>query len=288
MKKIKEWYKEIIDMVSKMMQHHVGAYAAQSAYFFMLSLIPIIILLMTLVRFTPVTLPDVLTAVSLVFPSSVNDMVISIVREVYNLSMAVVPLTIVVALWAAGKGVLSLTTGMNISYECPETRNYVVLRIRATFYTVLFVLVIGLLLLLSVFGKSLSAFVASHFPVLETFIAVTVKVSSYIAPVVLVLFSLSIYKFLPNRKDTFRKQLPGSIFAALGWLVVSWIFSIYLDIFTGFTTMYGSLATIVLIMLWLYFLMYITLLGAEVNQFFYDKIFVDKKPEEEENLAEET
>ena len=57
----------------------------------------------------------------------------------------------------------------------------------------------------------------------------------------------------------------GAAFSAVGLMILSWIFSVYLDIFKGFSTMYGSLTTIVLIMLWLYFSMYIILLGGEVN-----------------------
>ena len=88
-----------------------------------------------------------------------------------------------------------------------------------------------------------------------------------ITPVVVVGFLLLIYKFLPNRKDLFRKQIPGAIFTAIGWLVISWVFSVYLDIFKGFSDMYGSLTTIVLIMLWLYFCMYIMMMAVEFNVF---------------------
>ena len=74
-----------------------------------------------------------------------------------------------------------------------------------------------------------------------------------------------IYKFLPNHIVQLKVQLMGAAFSAVGWMIVSWIFSVYLNIFKGFSSMYGSLTTIVLIMLWLYFCMYILLLGGEVN-----------------------
>ena len=92
----------------------------------------------------------------------------------------------------------------------------------------------------------------------------------------LVVFCLLIYKFLPNRRDRLVKQLPGAAFAALGGLVISWIFSVYLDIFEGFSSMYGSLTTIVLIMLWMYFCMYSILLGGEINVMLYDELFETK------------
>ena len=74
-----------------------------------------------------------------------------------------------------------------------------------------------------------------------------------------------LFRSLPNHIVQLKVQLMGAAFSAVGWMIVSWIFSVYLDIFKGFSSMYGSLTTIVLIMLWLYFCMYILLLGGEVN-----------------------
>ena len=79
------------------------------------------------------------------------------------------------------------------------------------------------------------------------------------------------YRFVPGHKQGFKKQIPGAIVATLGWYIISWIFSIYLDTFKGFSVMYGSLTTIVLAMMWVYFCMYIILIGAEVNNFKIEK-----------------
>ena len=276
MKRLKEIYQKILNMTADVTEDHVGAYAAQSAYFFMLCMIPIILLLITMVQYTPVTKADVMTAVIQVFPTSVDSMITSIVNQVYNQSSGIIPITVVVALWSAGKGVLAMTSGLNCVYKCNETRNYIFLRIRATIYTVMFILVIIFLLVLSVFGNTLNIFIAAHVPILKNLADRLIAMRTIITPVVLMIFCLLIYKFLPNRKDKLRKQLPGAVFAAIGWMIVSWIFSVYVDIFKGFSDMYGSLTTIVLIMLWMYFCMYCILLGGELNMMMYDKMFTGK------------
>jgi len=280
MKRLKNVYAKFIQITTDISEDHVGAYAAQTAYFFMLCFIPIILLLLTLVRYTPVTKADVMTAVIRVFPTSVDSMITSIVNQVYNQSMGIIPVTVVVALWSAGKGVLAMTSGLNCIYKCPETRNYVLLRIRETLYTVMFIIVIIFLLVLSVFGNSLNLFVAEYVPIIKNLADWLIRARTVITPAVLMIFCLLIYKFLPNRRDRLIKQLLGAVFAAIGWMVVSWIFSVYVDIFQGFTSMYGSLTTIVLIMLWMYFCMYSILLGGEVNLIMYDKVFVGKEAEE--------
>ena len=82
----KKWEKiksQIFKVIITINSHHTGAYAAQAAYFFVLSLIPIFLLLLTMVRFTPITMSEVMTAVLKVFPESVAPMIRSIVSQVY-------------------------------------------------------------------------------------------------------------------------------------------------------------------------------------------------------------
>ncbi|MCC2255024.1 YihY/virulence factor BrkB family protein [Ruminococcus sp. CLA-AA-H200] len=261
--------KHIIRIAATVNSHHTGAYAAQAAYFFVLSLIPIFILLLTMVQFTSVTVNEVLAALMRIFPETVEPLIRSIIVQVYTQSQGVIPLTIIIALWSAGKGVLSVTSGLNSIYANTETRNYVYLRIRASLYTVIFLLAILLSLVLSVFGNSISALLYEHVPFLSRVVDFVIRIRTFVTLVVLTVFWDLVYKYLPNRqemaKTTLRRQLPGAVFTACGWLLISFFFSVYLDVFTGFSGMYGSMTTIILIMLWLYGCMYIILLGGEVN-----------------------
>lgn len=266
MKKVKKLFREIINLIQKIPEHHVAAYAAQSAFFFILSLIPIILLLMTLVRYTPVTKADVMTAVLQIFPSTINTMLTSIVNQVYNQSMGIIPVTVLVALWSAGKGVLALATALNTIFGCPETRNYIYIRLRATVYTVLFVMMLIVMLVLAVFGNTLYDFLIVHVPLLDRISALLLWLKTFVAPALLTILFLYVYKYLPNSSEiVLKEQIPGALFAAAGWMACSWLFSVYLDWFQGFSTMYGSLTTIILIMLWMYFSMYCILLGGELN-----------------------
>lgn len=264
---MKKTIKTVQGYLNKLVDKHTGAYAAQSAYFFMLSMIPIILLLLTIVQYTPVTKADVMTAVVQVFPeASMQSFIVGIVNEVYNQSRTVIPVTAVVAVWSAGKGVLAMSAGLNSVYEISETRNYVYLRIRASFYTVMFILAIVLGLVLSVFGNSISIFIIHRFPVLEKTMNIILQLRTMVSFVVMTGFSLLVYHFLPNRKEKFRKLVPGAVFTSIGWLFISFIFSMYLSIFQGFSGLYGSMTAIILVMLWLYFCMYVMLMGGQINR----------------------
>lgn len=256
---------QILGFSKKIKRDHVSAYAAQSAFFLMLSLIPIILLLLTLVQYTPVTKADVMTAAYEIFPTTIRSTIISIINEVYNQSMAMIPLTAVVAIWSAGRGTLAIANGLNCVYGEEENRNFVYLRIRSGLYTLLLLIAVVLCLVLLGFGNSISLLVSEYIPgfryVMEFIIEI--RIISMIG--LIVVFSTMLYKFLPNNCRRWKDQLPGAIFTAFGWSFASFIFSVYMDIFKGFSNMYGSLTTIVIIMLWLYLCMYILLLGGEMN-----------------------
>jgi len=267
MKKVKRFLKNIVDVIQKIPEHHVAAYASQSAFFFILSLIPIILLLMTMIQITPVTKADVMTAVLRIFPTSINTMITSIVNQVYNQSMGIIPVTIIVALWSAGKGVLALATALNTIFGCPETRNYIYIRMRATVYTVLFIMMLIVMLVLAVFGNTINKFILAYIPFATHLANVVIWLKNFVAPALLTILFLYLYKYLPNSDELrLKDQLPGALFSTAGWMLCSWVFSIYLDIFQGFSNMYGSLTTIVLFMLWMYFSMYCILVGGELNE----------------------
>lgn len=273
---LKKAYKSINAIGTRISEDHVGAYAAQSAYFLMLSLIPLLLMFLTLVQYTPLTKADVMIAIETLFPSSPNKTssldlwLISIVNEVYNQSRVVVPVTALVTLWSAGRGVLAVTTGLNCIYRTTETRNYIYLRIRAAFYTLILGVSIVFSMLLLVFGNSISAFVNSYIPFLQPTIDMILGNRTLVAFCFFTLFFAMLYRYLPNHKNKAhrsksRKLFPGAFVSAVSWLVISFIISIYVDIFKGFTNMYGSLTTIILLMLWMYFCIYALLLGGELN-----------------------
>lgn len=244
---------------------HMKAYAAQSALYVLMSLVPCILLLLTLIQYTPVTKSNILSAVVELFPSTINVMIVSIINEVYSQSTTVIPLTAVVTMWSASRGVLAMSNGLNFVYGQKETRGYVLLRLRAALYTGIFLVTIVFTMVLLVFGNSISFFVAQYIPILTPLIELLISIRVVAALWFLSFVFTMAYTFLPNAKVSFFEQIPGAVFATICWLVCSLAFSVYLDLFRGFSAMYGSLTTIVLIMFWLNFCMYFLLLGAKIN-----------------------
>lgn len=247
---------------------HVGAYATQSAYFLILSFIPCILFLTTLVRYTPLTYNVVRDAIIAFIPENLQSFVLGIVVDVYKRSTAIVPLSALVALWSAGKGLQSIINGLNTIYHVKETRNWLLTRIYAVFYTLCLVIALVVSLLMLVLGNEIQKALSRYLPFLAKLMGKILGARAFLVFGVLFFVFLLLYKVLPNRKATFKSQIPGAFIIAVAWSVFSYGFSFYFEIFPGFSNMYGNLATIIMVMLWLYFCMNLLLYGAEINAYF--------------------
>lgn len=264
--------RNVVGFIGRLNDDQVGAFAAQAAYFILLSFIPFLMLLMTLVRFTFITEGMVQTLIVQIVPAEFQKLVLEIVSEVYDKSSATVTISAVAALWSAGKGINALTNGFNSVYHVSETRNYVIGRLRAALYTLIFIIAVLASLVLMVFGNTIQKALTLEFPMVAQITSFVLSFRTLFMIISLTLIFLVLYKFIPNRKASFRSQVPGAMISSVAWAIFSLVFSVYLDIFPGFSNMYGSLTTIVMVMLWMYFCMYIILIGAEVNAYFEDKL----------------
>ena len=116
------------------------------------------------------------------------------------------------------------------------------------------------------FGGMLEGFLARRFAGLSSFINFLFKGKIFIFFFYLILIFALFYKFLPEERPRFSSVLPGAVFASAGWIGFSFFYSLYIDNFSNYTLVYGSLAAVVLLMLWLYFCMNIFLFGAQLNK----------------------
>ncbi len=253
--------------VDKCKRDKINAYAAQSAFFIILSAIPFLMAFSSLLRYTFLTEDIVVTFMRGILPEYISPFLISLVHEVYNRSAGLISVTAVVAIWSAARGVLYISDGLNAVNGLEETRSWIVIRLRAVFYTLIFLVAIVFILIVLVFGNSLRKVAVSYVPVLGHVVTLISKMRGLFMLGVFTLFFDIMFTALPNRKVTFKSQLPGAAICAVAWYAYSFGLSIYVDYFNGYS-MYGSLTTIALVMLWLYFCMYIMLLSAEVNVVF--------------------
>lgn len=255
------------DFSKELNRNNISAHASSAAFFIFLSLIPMLLLLCAIIPLTTMTESNLVMVAKEALPNVFVPFAITIIEEVYDKSSAVISIAAIVVIWSAAKGILSIMRALNAINRVEETRNYFVLRFWASIYTVIFLGVIVLSLLIMVFGNVLVEILLSDLPNIKFLFGMIMNFRFMFVWIILALFFMVLYSMIPNKKLKFRLQLPGAVFASVGWSIFSWGFSMYVDYFNAFD-MYGSLSTIVMVMLWLYICMYILMLGAEINRYF--------------------
>ena len=255
------------DFSKHMNRKNISSFAASTAFFLFLSLIPMLMLLCALIPYTPITEANLMDVAREITPDTMDSLVVNIIHDVYNKSIGIVSVTAVVTLWSAGKGMLALMRGLNVINDVEEDRNYMVLRVVASLYTILVLILMILSLLIMIFGNTLIGLVERRIPQTSYFFEILLHFRTLFVWFVLTIFIALMYTYVPGGKLGFKMQLPGAVVAAVGWSIITWFFSIYVDRFNGFST-YGSLTTIIILMLWLYSCMYIVMMGAFLNRYF--------------------
>ncbi len=255
------------DFGKHMSKKNISAFAASTAFFLFLSLIPALMLLCAILPYTPVTKANLMYLAREITPDAMDALLVSIISDVYDKSVGIISVTVAATLWSAGKGVLALMRGLNAINDVEENRNYLLLRIVASLYLILMIFAVLLSLLIMVFGNSLIRLIEGFVPQTSYLFDILIHFRTPLVWAVLTVIIALMYAYVPGTRQGFKIQLPGAVFAAVAWSIMTWAFSLYVDEFNGFT-MYGNLTTIIILMLWLYAAMYIILAGAFINRYF--------------------
>ncbi len=271
----------------KMSEKNISAYAASTAFFIFLSLVPMLMVVCTMIPYTPLTEENLTRAITELTPNQIDSMVTQLIHDVYRRASSILPLAALVMIWTAAKGLLALMRGLNAINDVQEHRNYFVVRFVAAVYTVVMLIAMVISLVIMALGSRLVDLVLARIPQLEVLFSLIVNLRFIFSWVVLTLLFAAVYTYVPSKKLRFREQIPGASFTAVVWSVFSWGFSIYLN-FSGSFSIYGSLSLIIIAMIWMYFCMYIIMVGAYLNCFFspVNKVLTGSRGRQLESLEE--
>lgn len=267
MRTIQRLYYIFRDFNWQMTRKNIGAFAASTAFFLFLSMIPLLMALCAILPYTALTEDNLINAITQFTPEAMHALVISVVSDVYARSAGTITVFAIVTVWSASKAMLALIRGLNAVHDFEERRNYFVLRFIACIYTVIILAAMILALLVMVFGNVIVNLLLADIPPLHILVQFVMHFRFLVSWLVLTLIFALIYAYVPNSKLRFKGQIPGAAFSAVLWSAASYAFSIYVDHFNGFGT-YGGLTTVVIMMIWFYLLMYILLIGAHINRYF--------------------
>ena len=266
MKKIRQL---IFSIARRFSEDKVTVYGAQASFFLMVSLGSFSIALAAMIQFfLPGNQWETLQAVLEYVPEQVSQVARIGINEIFTSSApSIISISIILAIWSASRGVLSLERCMHAIYRYDERHNYLFVRLRSMFYTLVLLIAIVFALAFLVFGNTIQAILAKHFPVFARLSVLIVALRALISICILIFAFSAIYEVLTGKKRRFTDVLPGVLFATIGWVLFSVIYAYYIANFSNYTVIYGALGAFTLFMLWIYFCILILLIGAEINVF---------------------
>lgn len=250
----------------------VPLYAANAGFFIILAIFPALVLVLSLLRYTGLQVSSLVEVLATIIPAALMPTIEKLVLSTYeNSSGALVGVSALTALWSASKGVYGLMTGLNRVYGVAEDRGWFYTRFISVLYTFAFLAVLLLTLIVHVFGGTiLSLLPISRSPLARILTGILDFRVILLLIVQTVVFML-VFAFLPNGRNKLRDTVPGALLSSLGWLIFSDLFSIYVERFASLRNIYGSVYTIALAMLWLYFCLSIIFFSAAFNQYLEDR-----------------
>ncbi len=264
---IRNIYNVICGFVQETKENNMSSFAAAAAFFVFLSIIPMMIIVCSMLAWLDLS-PEVFFFLGQsIMPVESVELLRGVANEFKDHMFTTISLSAIITLWLAGNGVSALSYGLNSVHHVVDKKNFVVLRIMSSIYTIIFILMLSISLGILVMGNRINDMLETFIPTYHIVIAFILRFRFLFVWVFLALMFQVLYTVLPSVKVRYKMQFPGAIFASMCWSVISWVFSKYIDQFDGFS-FYGTFSTTVVTMAWLYFCMYAVLLGAQINIFF--------------------
>lgn len=263
-KKIK-WFIE--RMIKRYSSHNLSTLSAYMAYYWVLAFFPFLIFIISLLTYTNLPTGIFLEYVSDIVPNSLVPVIESTITQfVMNRSTALLSVGGLITLWSAGTAVNALIHGIHNAYNSKYVRPFIISRIVAVGYTVLLALLIIFMMVGLIFGNRVGDYLFSILDMNKGIFMPLWNMARLVMPfIALVTVVYIMYRFVPRKYIKYKNIWPGVIFTSVGWYIFSLIFSIYVDNYSKYNQLYGSIGSVFILLIWLYGSCTLLLLGAEIN-----------------------
>ncbi|MBD1379618.1 YihY/virulence factor BrkB family protein [Metabacillus arenae] len=258
------------ELFKRFANEEVAGNSAEIAYFFMLSLFPFLIFLISLVGYLPLAPADILNLIKQYAPADTQRMIVSTLQEILNKQNdRLLYFGIIATLLSGSNGISAIVRAFNRAYEVKESRSFLLSRAISILLTIGMIIVFITALLLPVFGKEIGLFIFTSFGFSEYFFDIWNTIRWFLSAFILFFVFTALYFFAPNKHMSLLDALPGSMFTTIGWIGISSVFSYYVSNFGNYSATYGSIGGIIVLMIWFYLTGMIIILGGELNAILY-------------------
>lgn len=271
--------KEIITFGFKLKKrflgHNISARSAQMTYYWILAFFPFLIVIMSMLSFTNIAEVEFLGYVENYVPTAVMPFIETTISQLIQYrSTTLLSVSLIVSIWSASAAVNVMIRGIHMAYSAVDGRSFVVRKLISMFYTLILAVLIVVMIVVLIFGSNIGEYVINLLvPNDAWYYGPIWELLRLTMPIIGLLVGLYIiYKFIPRRHLRYKNVWPGTIFASVGWYVFSVLFSVYVNHFSRYNQMYGSIGGMFILLIWLYTSGMLLLMGAEINALLQDTI----------------
>ncbi len=267
-----KYYTDLKRLLKWLQPMHISHHSAYTAFFLILSLFPCMLLLLGLLKYTPFGVRELLQLLEGLLPETLLPVAEAIVQASYDHSTgALISLSAAAALWSASRGMRGLVQGLCAVQGQSEQRGYLPKRAASMGYTLIFLLILVVVILVQVLLRGLADYLLMTTKPHLMWLLGKLDLNFLSLLLLLSLLFSAMQAWLPFQRTQLRRNLPGGALAALGWLGSAELFSVYMQYFAGYTNIFGSLYGLALGMLWLYFCISLIFYGGALNRLIYEK-----------------
>ncbi|WP_260286565.1 YihY/virulence factor BrkB family protein [Peribacillus aracenensis] len=265
-------------LIKEIKEDRVTGLAAEQAYYYLLALFPLLILLLSILPYLNIDIQTALDTIKTFMPAETMDIIEkNIINILSERNGGLLTFGFLGTIWSASNGMNAFIHSMNIAYDVEETRNFIKARIISIVLTLGLVVAFIVMLGLPVFGKVIIDLLQQVIPIPEETQILFSLLRWVIAVVVISLVLAFLYRFAPNKSFPIKHVIPGAVTATVLWLGISLGFSFYVSNFANYSSTYGSLGGVIILMLWLYLSGLIFVIGGEINAILHRQNSIPKK-----------
>lgn len=261
------WTELVRRTIKETIADRVPGISAELAYYFLLALAPAIVFVAALASFFPGALiQDIIGRLGGVVPTGALEVIREQLQNIANgQNSGVLTFGLLLALWSSSAAIVGVTEALNRAYDIDEARPWWRVRLTAILLTIALAVFVVVAFALVLIGPTLIDQLAARFG-LSQLTATTWKVLQW--PLVFAIVATGIgliFYFAPDAEQEWEWITPGAVLATILWLIASLVFKIYVSNFADYNATYGSLGSVIVLMLWFYISAFAILVGAEMN-----------------------
>lgn len=254
-------------MIKRYSAHNISTTSAYISYYWVLAFFPFLIFVISILTYTNLPTGVFMEYVVKIIPNTLVPLVESTISQfIMYRSSTLLSVGGLVTLWTSGTAVNALIRGIHSAYHSTYIRSFVFSRLASIGYTILLALLLISLMVGIIFGNRLGDYIFSVLDMNKGIFMPLWNLARLVMPfIALVVVIFIMYRFIPRRYIKYTNVWPGVIFASVGWYVFSLLFSIYVDNYSKYNQLYGSIGSVFILLIWLYGSSTLLLIGAEIN-----------------------